>query len=264
MKWLSGAVFLLIAAPVIFLSVLNIKTEVSTANIVALSREIETAHRPPIDFVQRSLAEGQESLVLSACQDDVSRSIVTLWIYLLNNSPANSRIDVEVGRGAISAVERRLACSPADGNAWLIRAEVLQRMKPDSPEVKASLQMSYRLAPAESWIMYPRFDFALSHLDFVQRELKNEFHADLQMLSQYAPPDILAANYVRANDKVRGMIVEILAHRPEARRVAVAENADRLGVSLRAKSCLEGRSLFKGGSELASPMFNSQGTCSAY
>ena len=263
MRWLSGFILLLIATPVVFISVSNIKAQVLAANILAISREIETAHPPPVHFVKKALAEGEESHATSSCSDEVTRSVVTLWVYLLNSNQGNSPSFVEVGGRALSAVERRIACNPADGNAWLIRAEVLQRLKPDNPEVKASLAMSYRLAPAESWIMNPRFDFALAHFDFVERNLEIEFGTDLQLLAQYAPPDIVAGDYVKANDKVRGMMSEALVPSSEARCKAVAENTDRLGVSLRPqRPCLDGQSLFVGGSEMVSPMVGRQEPCS--
>lgn len=236
MRWVRGLVLLAIAAPIVIVSVSNIWGEVAAANVLALARQIESSYAVPGELVVNALDEAGKNGVTLSCQDKVSRAVVTLWIYLLNQTPAREQtavVTVDLEHHALSAVERRIFCSPADGNAWLIRAEILQLLSPDSPDVAVSIARSYRLAKAESWIMSPRFDFALAHLDFVQKNLQSEFTADLRLQVDYAPPDVVAEDYVKANGKVRNMISGMLVDLPAARREAVAANADRLGVTVR-------------------------------
>jgi hypothetical protein len=264
-RFLNNLILLVIAAPTVFASVSNIQIEVAAANVLALARQIETAHRVPDDIVERALDDASKGKVAYSCQDDVSRGVATLRVYLLNHNLTNDgilKVKAELAHQALSAIESRIACSPADGNAWLMRAEVLQRVSPDSPEVALSLARSYQLAKAESWIMGPRFDFALNHFDFVQRNLKTEFSADLRLLAQYAPPDIVASDYVKANGQVREMIFEMIGALPQARRDAVAANSDRLGVTFRAQqACANERSAAGGLGEAFSSMPGQMNDC---
>ena len=244
MRLVRGLNFLAIAALTTTVSVSNIRIEVAAANVLALARQIEMFHPVPRELVGNALDDAGKNEVISSCEDDVSRAVATLRVYLLNQSMVigdSEGAKSEIGRSALSAVDQRIICSPADGNAWLIRAEILQQLFPDSAEVAASMAMSYRLAKAESWIMGPRFNFALTHFDFVQANLRSEFAADLQLLVEYAPPDVVAVDYVKANDQVRSMITDALAVLPDERRNAVAANVDRQGVTLRmSPTCLAG------------------------
>lgn len=246
MRWKRALVFLVIASPTLLVSLSNIKTQIGAASLLLLAKAVENSRAIPTDLVETTLARANQFGVTNSCQDDVSRAVTTLQVYLLNQKP-NAGMGPDqtstLGRRALSAVEQRLKCTPADGNAWLIRAQVLQLVEPNSPEVKVSMANSYQFAPAESWIMGPRFNFALMHYDFVEQNLSKEFLRDLRVLADYAPPDVVAEDYVKANNSVRAMIYDALAIVPKERRDAVASNVNRLGAALRGReSCRKDQS----------------------
>ncbi len=235
MRWGSTVILLALALPTLLVSASNIKTQIGAGSLLLLAREVESSEKVSSERVETVLVDAAQWGIVNSCQDDVSRAVTTLHVYLLNGalSTATGLDETQVlARRALLAVEQRLKCTPGDGNAWLIRAQVLQVLEPGSPEVRVSMLNSYHFAPSESWIMGPRFEFAVAHYDFVQQNLEKEFQADLRRQVFYAPPDVVAADYVKANGEVRAMIYHALTGQPQLRRDAVASNADRLGVTL--------------------------------
>ena len=234
---LFRSVFLtVIVLPILSASFDNIRVQARAASVLRLAKAIEKSGIFSTTLVDATLRDAARSGLIQTCQDEVSRSIATIHAYLLNQQleeslkPINS---VEFGKGALGAVDHRLTCSPADGNAWLMRAQALQFQKPNSPEVIDSLAKSYRYAPAEFWVMEARFKFALAYYDFIETKLGQEFSRDLNVLVQYAPIETVAENYLHSNIKVRDMIYMDLVKLPKRRGDMVAQATDRLGVTLR-------------------------------
>ena len=102
------------------------------------------------------------------------------------------------------AAERRLACNPLDGNAWLRYAMVEERSGPTRQRSIAALRASYWTAPSEGWIIEPRLALR-DRSDCRGRDdgFEAEYVDDLRRFVSFESTDRVAAAYVAAPAPVR-------------------------------------------------------------
>jgi hypothetical protein len=134
---------------------------------------------------------------------------------------------------AIDAASQRLRCSPTDGNAWLWLAMLLEQSFKDREHATAASRLSYKLAPAEKWVMSPRFAFVAPSFELGANALAAEFLADLGRIVRNFPVREVAALYVGAGPRVQDAIRREAAGLPDRQRKQIASAADELGVTIR-------------------------------
>ena len=125
---------------------------------------------------------------------------------------------------------RRLACDPLDGNAWLRYAMIAERGGAPHEAVVAALSASYRLAPAEIWVIEPRLEFATRSILAGATTVSADYRADLQRFVAFESIARVAAAYVAAPPSVRGWLRPPIDAQPNRRRREILTGIDRLGV----------------------------------
>ncbi len=205
----------------------------------SLSAEDEIKSQDFIDFEQRNDIEG----IARVCTDELSRSALTVRLAGLESfrlqsaksaaEPQGARHELNLWRAlAINAASQRLRCSPADGNAWLWLAMLLEQSFTDRARAVAASQLSYKLAPAEKWVMAPRFALVARSFELGANALAAEFLADLRRIVRSFQARDVAALYVDAGPRVRGALRLEAARLPDRRRKQIASAADELGVTM--------------------------------
>lgn len=124
--------------------------------------------------VQELLSEERDY----TCVDAVRLASISLTYVLLNRSWTPEYIaDVDRRMAThLREVRRRLNCSPMDGNAWLLLAGAALQAGEPAETVTRSLQLSYRFARNEGWLLSRRIRIAAT----LSASGNNAFNGDLQ------------------------------------------------------------------------------------
>jgi len=150
--------------------------------------------------------------------------------------PLEDIVEPALIRQRIEAVGKfadlRLKCAPTDGNAWLLRGQVLSEVEAPLEQQNTALKYSYWLAPSERWIMLPRFRLVASRIEKGDSSLVPEFGADLARLVQSLPAHEAAKIYSEQGARIRGIMAAEFARLPEIKRQAVVNHVDALGISI--------------------------------
>jgi hypothetical protein len=129
---------------------------------------------------------------------------------------------------ARQAIEERLFCAPTDGNAWLQRAR-LDFLAGDYSAAIVGARLSQAFAPAEKWVLQPRFEIVSQIVESGDRTLSREFSADLQRIVRNVPANEIAITYENAGENVRHALGEEIHALEDRRKMQVLSAVDRLG-----------------------------------
>jgi hypothetical protein len=200
------------------------------ADLADLAASIERGVAPEGDYLARVV--GAEGFAGDGddCHDAMTRANLTIAWAALNAVAEDAPARNDVRAGATRAALRRLACDPLDGNAWLRYAMIAERGAAPSETVVAALGASYRLAPAEIWVIEPRLDFATRRLLAGAAIDSAGYAADLQRFVVFEPTTRVAAAYVASPPVVRRWLRPPIDAQPDPRRRDILTGIDRLGV----------------------------------
>jgi hypothetical protein len=140
----------------------------------------------------------------------------------------------ELNRRSISAqkaIGERLFCAPTDGNAWLQRSRI-DFLAGDYSAAIIAARLSQVFAPAEKWVLQPRFELISQIFESGNEFPSREFLADLQRIVRYVPALEIASLYENAGPAVRGVLGREI-HTLEARRkMQILSAVDHLGYTI--------------------------------
>ena len=133
---------------------------------------------------------------------------------------------------ARTAIEERLRCSPADGNAWLLLAETSARDGATSEKTAGLLHASRTYAPLEGWIIERRLAFACAAAPDVAAKTSAVVRADFAALLSALAFRRAAQIYETCGADVIPGLDATLAAAPQAVRAgfarAIAESLPRI------------------------------------
>lgn len=237
--WMANSIFLILCLVFIGLGGRDLYYYLTYSNVAAAGRILERTNAATMEPERATLPRTLEASIpldeaLATCIDSVAKSVVTVRLFdweqrkIAGNRDEFAAETVKV----LHTVERYLTCFPTDGNAWLWRAKLLRATAAPSAKVLASARISYWLAPAERWIMLPRFAFVaplMTSTDFVS--LRTAFELDLGNLVRGLQPYEVAELYVGSGAEIRAMFLEIFERESLVRKVALMKEINRLGVT---------------------------------
>ena len=240
---LSAGLQFALSAVLIGTAVTNIERLKLSADVVGLERLIQTASArqaslPDFGFLGRFQHFEDLDALGALCLDNVSRAVTTIRLLQLELGRMESSglgHDDRVA-AALRAINTRLACAPLDGNAWFQRARLLDESGAPAASVAASLRLSYRTAPAEKWVMIPRFGFSSPKIERDDASLAEDFAADLHRLIVNSNMEDIAEYYVGSGNQVRSLISSETLHLSDQKLKSVTNAIDRLGVTLKLPS----------------------------
>lgn len=171
---LGRVLSLSLALCAISLSVLALNVESERLQLLSAELQIQTSQKTGVFLEQaRSTASRHED----DCRTDFRRTATAIALADLRQA-ARTTSERQAILDAGAAIGRQLACSPADGSAWLLRAVVADYAGQRDVAVSA-LTNSYRYAPREGWIMQRRLEFACDMsgptLDAIRGSLIKDF-----------------------------------------------------------------------------------------
>lgn len=130
---------------------------------------------------------------------------------------------------AVASIRRSLACSPADGFAWLALFWVENTRNGFKVENLKFLRMSYQTGPNEGWIAAKRVRFALAIFDYLPEDLAkaalDEFAGLVATSYLYAD---MANLFFVAGERARERILQRMA-------LLNGQHRERFGAALRAR-----------------------------
>lgn len=222
-----------------------------TGDVRRLARalERETQYRQSLvergePFGPNSWIDGQTLAAVTAstsmkaaegsCLADVSRGALEVRLGALDQALLAEGSDRDIRRlraDADGAVMHRLACAPTDGNAWLLRAQLLSERTDDMATVAKLLDLSYFYAPAEKWIMIPRLRLVGNLIDAGDLPMPAQHALDLDRVLSLSAPNDVAELYVDAGIRSRALMRAVIDRQRLDRRVRILRLIDALGVS---------------------------------
>jgi hypothetical protein len=243
MIWASA--FLFLRASGVLLEILP------TSDVRRLGRAVELATLYRQSLIERAgaldasswidpkvLAEVTQSPSMRAaedsCLDEASRGALAIRLGALDQAVLSESSDRDIRNllaAADQAVKRRLRCSPTDGNAWLLRAQILVEQGGDTTNLGRFLDLSYFYAPAEKWVMIPRLLLVSTLIDTGRISLPAQYGLDLERVIQLSEPSDIAALYVEGGEKSRRLMRTVIDQQRLDRRVGILRTIDALGVS---------------------------------
>lgn len=229
-----ATMLLIVAFAVAALSLRALIASARNADLVDLAASIESGSSPGSSYLAGFVASHGLDRASTNCGDAFTRASLTVDLATLDAANAETNLPLADAalKAAIGAAERRLACNPLDGNAWLREAMLEARAGGVSPAVVAALQLSYWTAPSEAWIVGPRLAFATDLVLAGVAEFDVEYHADLRRFVMFARNDRVAAAYVDLAARLRGALLPLITRQPDDRRRAIVAEIDRLGVDV--------------------------------
>ena len=227
-----AAALLVVAFAVAALSLRALIASAWDADVLDLAASIEGGSPSEAAYLGQFVASHGLDQASTNCGDVFTRASLTVNLAALDAATTENNLPLADAalKAAIGAAERRLACNPLDGNAWLRKAMLEVRAGGVSPAVVAALQLSYWTAPSEAWILGPRLAFAANLIVAGVAGFEAEFQADLRRFVSLASSDRVAAAYVDSTAQLRVQIRPLISTQPDGRRHAIVAEIDRLGV----------------------------------
>lgn len=142
------------------------------------------------------------------CNPSVARALVTVRLAVADavvEADQFDRFDDALNDAAI-ALRDLLRCSPLDGNGWLRLAIVETQRHGPTTEVVRTLQMSYRTAPADLWIMRARIPFAARLVASGVADLQPQLESELAVFMDNAFPQDITAVYAATSPDARRLL----------------------------------------------------------
>lgn len=169
-----------------------------------------------------------------SCLDDASRDALSIRLGALDQAVLSEASDREIRERAAAAsraVKQRLRCAPTDGNAWLLRAELLVRQDGGLKKLAPLLNLSYFYAPSEKWIMVPRLRLVGNLIDTARIAIPPQYALDLERFIHLSEPSEIGSLYAESGQKSRQLMRSVIDEQRLDRRVRILRAIDALGVS---------------------------------
>lgn len=228
--WLATAMLAVLGVATAGVSARSLTVVAANADLTDLASSIEQGANPEADYLAGVVGADGFARDDDDCSDAVTRARLTVGWAAINALTADAPLQQVVEAGATRAALRRLACAPLDGNAWLRYAMIAERGGAPREAVAAALSASYRLAPAEIWIVEPRLEFATRSILAGATRVSADYRADLQRFVAFESVARVAAAYVAAPPSVRDWLRPWIDAQPSRRRREILSGIDRLGV----------------------------------
>ena len=228
--WLAAAMLAVLGLTTAGISARSLTIVAASADLTDLAASIEQgAHS---DAAYLASVVGADSFARDGddCSDAVTRARLTVAWAAMDALAADAQKLQVVEAGAMRAALRRLACDPLDGGAWLRTAMIAERGGAPHDVVDAALSASYRLAPAEMWVVESRLEFVTRSILAGSTAVSADYKADLQRFVAFESIARVAAAYVAAPSSVRGWLRPRIDAQPNRRRREILIGIDRLGV----------------------------------
>jgi hypothetical protein len=167
------------------------------------------------------------------CLGDASRAATSVQIGVLNQallSEASDRQLRAIGGRTGRIVAERLRCAPTDGNAWLLRARLVDFQTADTSSIGRLLDLSYLYAPSEEWVMVPRLRFVGYMIDTGQMVPPPQYGLDLERFIGLRNSSDVASLYADSGDVSRGIMRSFIDGQRLDRRVQIVRRIDSFGV----------------------------------
>ncbi len=233
--FIASPILVVIAVGVVGLSVRALALSAVNADLFDLAASIEKQALPDADYLAHFVASKGLDRDSIDCGDSFTRASLTVNLAALD--AATTTINVPLAdaaeRNAVRAAERRLACNPLDGNAWLRYAMVENRAKGPVESVVDALRASYWTAPSEGWIIESRLPFTTNLVLAGVGGFETEYVDDLRRFASFESTTRVAAVYVALSPPVRQRMRPLIDAQPETRKKAILAEIDRLGVDYR-------------------------------
>lgn len=187
-----------------------------------------------LDVLKRIAESPSMRTAVDGCLEDASRAALEIRLGILDQAILSEASDLEIRTlvtAAYSAVAQRLYCAPTDGNAWMLRAQLLARQGGDVAMIGKLLDLSYFYAPAEKWIIIPRLRLVGDLIDTGRISAPSQYGLDLDRVIGTSAPQQVATLYVSAGERSRRLMRVVIDMQRLDRRVQVLRYIDALGVS---------------------------------
>ncbi len=228
--WLAATMLAVLGLATAGISARSLTIVAANADLTDLAASIEQGASPDADYLVRVVGADGFARDSDDCSDAVTRARLTVAWAAADALAADAPTLQVVEAGATRAALRRLACDPLDGNAWLRYAMIAERGGTPREAVAAALSASYRLAPAEIWVVEPRLEFVTRSILSGATTVSADYMADLQRFVAFESIARVAAAYVAAPPSVRGWLRPPIDAQPNRRRREILIGIDRLGV----------------------------------
>lgn len=169
-----------------------------------------------------------------SCLDEASRGALAIRLGTLDQAVLSGASDRQVRAllaDADQSVAQRLQCTPTDGNAWLLRAEILTQRGGDMTTLGQLLDLSYFYAPAEKWIMIPRLYLVGRLIDSGRLRVPPQYGLDLDRVIRLSQPSEIASLYVGGGENSRRLMRTVIDQQRLDRRIRILRAIDALGAS---------------------------------
>lgn len=168
------------------------------------------------------------------CLEDPSVSALSVRLSMLDQAVASEASDRRLRAltlDARRAVAQRLRCAPTDGFAWLVLARLSERTTGDIAAALPLLDLSYRYAPSERWVMLPRLRFVGSLIDSGRIASLPGFAFDLAQILDLGRPAEIAELYAANGAATRQLMRAMIDRQRLDRRVQIVRLVDASGLS---------------------------------
>ena len=212
------------------------------AELAALSRQSVTQRAGLFDAnswidpkVLTEVADSKEMKAAeSSCLDEVSRGVLAVRLGALDQATWSEARDRDIQSllvAANRAVKHRLQCTPTDGNAWMLLAQIMVQQGGDKASLTRLLDLSYFYAPAEKWIMIPRLRLVGTLVDTGRITLPPQHGLDIERVIRLGEPREIASLYSEAGERSRQLMRTVIDRQRLDRQVRILKIIDALGVS---------------------------------
>jgi hypothetical protein len=182
------------------------------------------------DALEQGLKALESRARATSCDDPtVLQSIAIVRLRLIGQEPSRTQANDNELANLRTAIDRSLACSPADSYLWLILYWVSDKLTEPSFEY---LRMSYQLGPNEGWIAATRNRVALSVIDKLPPDLAEAVINEFSGLVASGFDDAAADSLGTASSPVRDRLLSRLSAISERQRRDFAKTLNARGYDL--------------------------------
>lgn len=128
--------------------------------------------------------------------------------------------------------ERTLACAPGSGFDWALRYWYEAVVRLDQAAAFRAVEMSYRTAPNEGWIIARRLPFMLAAYEVAPPDLQRNMLDDFRRLALARSIPSVVDLYMRSNAKLQALFRMELAGIPYEERVDLVEKLRKAGLEI--------------------------------
>jgi len=221
---MTGLCFGLLTVVVAVISVRELRTSATYADLVYLSDTLGVQDSHDISMLQQTLPLADRVVRENVCRSDIVNA--GLYFVLLNLEVQNSFYDFDRWRGAMESAEsyirHGLTCNPTSGLLWAKLAMVQQAVGGSGLDVAEALRLSAQYNPAEVDAIKARFYVWRRASDLTLGLATDAVRQDVDNVLVYADPDQANELFKNATDEFRKIAETQWNGLPSERRAQIS------------------------------------------